>query len=114
MQLVDQALLEILPDRRYTASDSDIAATRGGSRLLERGACPFGDELKLGIALHSERRPRMMREHEHGHVVGRLLAPPAPPALIRPRPAHGTEHVAPQNPGSDSGEAGFGHSVVDA
>jgi hypothetical protein len=56
----------------------------------------------------------MMREHERGHVIRRLLAPPAAPALVRPRPAHRPEHVAAEDPGADVLEAARGDVVVDA
>src|SRR5262249_52979302 len=48
------------------------------------------------------------------HMIRRLVAPPALPALIRPRPAHRPEHVPSENPGADAGEAELGHLVVDA
>mgnify|MGYP003346669878 CR=1 FL=1 len=47
----------------------------------------------------------MMREHEHRHMIGRLVAPPALPTVVGPRSAHGTEHVAAENPGADILEA---------
>src|SRR5262249_18477072 len=43
-----------------------------------------------------------------------LLAPPASPALVRPRAAHRAEHVAAQNPSTDAGEALYRHLVIDA
>ena len=51
------------------------------------------------------RRARVMRQHEHRHVVRRLVAPPALPALVRPWPADRPEHVPAQDPGADSLEA---------
>src|SRR5665213_3068843 len=56
----------------------------------------------------------MMRQHEDGRVIRRLVAPPALPALIRPGTADRTEHVAPENPGSDPLEALLRHGVVDS
>ena len=35
------------------------------------------------------------------------------PSVVRPRPANRTEHVAPENPGTDSGKALLGNPVVD-
>src|SRR5205823_14433668 len=55
-----------------------------------------------------------MRQHEDWHVIRRLLAPPALPALVRPRAPDWTEHVAPENPGTDSGKALLGNCVVDS
>src|SRR5437879_2546193 len=39
--------------------------------------------------------------------------PAAPPAAVRPRASDRTEHVAPKNPGTDSGKALLRNSVVD-
>src|SRR5256714_5020772 len=39
--------------------------------------------------------------------------PTSLPAFVRPRAPDGTEHVAPENPGADSGEAVLGDPVVD-
>src|SRR3954466_12869071 len=72
------------------------------------------DEVERGASLHHLRLPRMMREHEGRHVIGRLVAPPALPAVIRPRAANGSEHVPPQNPRPDVVEATLGELVVDA
>ncbi|MCY1383559.1 hypothetical protein D9M69_716990 [compost metagenome] len=56
----------------------------------------------------------MVGQHENRHVVGRLVAPPAFPALVGPGAAHRPEHVAPEDPGPHIGEALLGHLVVDA
>ena len=63
-------------------------------RPLQRRVDPAGDEVEGRAALHRERRPRVVRQHEDGHVIRRLVAPPALPAVVRPRPAHRAEHVA--------------------
>src|SRR5512137_461244 len=55
-----------------------------------------------------------MREHENRHMIRRLVTPPSLPALVRPGPAHRTEHVAPDNPGADPGKARLRHIVVNA
>src|SRR5437879_7892942 len=55
-----------------------------------------------------------MRQHEDGRVIRRLVAPPALSALVRPRAPDWTEHVAPENPGTDSGKALLRDSVVDS
>src|SRR5215471_10113302 len=55
-----------------------------------------------------------MRQHEDGGVIRRFIAPPALPAVVRPRAADGTEHVATENPCADSGEALLRDSVVDS
>src|SRR5207244_11857834 len=104
----------ILPDSEYAAAEADVAAVRRGARLLQGGVNAFGDKAKLRPSRHPERRPRVMRQHEDGRVIRRLVAPPAFPALVRPRAPDRTEHVAPQNPGTDSGKALLSNSVVDS
>src|SRR5438034_7405658 len=114
MQLVNQAGAQILPDCGYAAAETDIAAARRSTRLLQSDVNALGDKAKLRISRHPERRARVMRQHEHGRVIRRLVAPPALPAVVRPRAAHWNEHVAPKNPGTDSGKALLSNSVVDS
>src|SRR3989449_837702 len=114
MQLVNQAGAQILPDSGYAATEAHVARARCGARLLQRGVNAFGDKAKLRPSRHPERRPRVMRQHEDGRVIRRLVAPPALPALVQPRAADWTEHVAPKNPGTDSGKALLSNSVVDS
>src|SRR5262245_7857430 len=54
-----------------------------------------------GAACHGERGARMVGEDEHVAVVGRVVAPPALPIVIRPRPPYRPEHVATQDICSD-------------
>src|SRR5437773_10540997 len=114
MQLINQGSAQILPNSCYAATDADVAAARCSGRLLQSGVNAFGDKAKLRTSRHPKRRPRVMRQHEDRRVIRRLLAPPALPALVRPRAPDWTEHVAPENPGTDSGKALLGNSVVDS
>src|SRR5439155_11449608 len=114
MQLVNQAGAQILPDSGYAATEADVAAVGCGSRLLPSGVNAFGDKAKLRPSRHPELRPRVMRQHEDGRVIRRLVAPPALPALVRPRASDRTEHVAPKNPGADSGKTLLRDPVIDS
>src|SRR5712692_5701577 len=114
MQLVNQGGAQILPDRGYAATEADVAAARCSGCLLQSGVNASGDKAKLRASRHLKRRPRMMRQHEDGRVIRRLVAPPALPAVVRPRASDGTEHVAPENPGTDSGKALLRDSVIDS
>src|ERR1700686_1663623 len=107
MQVVNQASTQLLTDSGYSASDANIAATRCGSGQLQSGMNALSDKMKIRAPSHSERRPRVMRQNEDRHVIGWLLAPPAFPAVVRPCAADGAEHVAPKNPGTNSGKALF-------
>src|SRR5216117_2912825 len=113
MQVVNQGGAQILPNSRYAATEADVATARCSARLLQSGVDPSGDKAKLRASRHPERRPRVMRQHEDGRVIRRLLAPPALPALVRPQAPHWTEHVPPEDPGTDSGKALLRNSVID-
>src|SRR4029079_16621644 len=56
----------------------------------------------------------VVREDEHRRVVRRVFAPPAPPGLVRPRPADGAEHVPAHEDGAEILAPGDRLSVVDA
>src|SRR3989440_768383 len=114
MQLVNQAGAQILPDSGYAAAETDIAAARRSARLRQSDVNAFGDKAKLRTSRHPERRARVMRQYEDGRVIRRLVAPPALPAVVRPRAPDRAEHVAPKNPGTDSGKALLRNSVIDS
>src|SRR5512143_3887047 len=114
MQFVNQGRAQILPNSGYAAAEADVAAACSSGRLLQSGMNTFGDKAKLRTSRHPKRRPRVMRQHKDGRVIRRLVAPPALPAVVRPRPSDRTEHVAPKNPGTDSGKALLRNSVIDS
>src|SRR5262245_22313840 len=74
----------------------------------------LGDKSKLCASGHLQWWPRMMGQNEDRRVIGRLLAPPSSPTLIRPRASDGAEHIPTQNPGAESGETQLGNFVIDA
>src|SRR5216117_504739 len=94
VQLVDQGGAQILPNNGYAATEADVAATGRSGRLLQSGMNAFGDKAKLRTSRHPERRPRVMRQHEDGRVIGRLVFV----LTHHPRATDRTEHVAPKNP----------------
>src|ERR1700693_2860156 len=114
MHLVNQGGAQILPNSGYAAAEADVAAVRCSGRVLQSGMNAFGDKAKLRAPRHPERRPRVMRQHEDRRVIRWLVAPPALPAVVRPRAPDRTEHVAPENPGTDSGKALLRNAVVDS
>src|SRR5262249_30764751 len=81
---------------------------------LLQGLVEITDEAELRAALHGNRLARMMRKHEHGDVIGRVVTPPPLPLVVGPRPAHRPEHVAAEDPGADVLEAAPHEFVVDA
>src|SRR6266545_8414890 len=114
MQLVNQRGAQILTNSGYAATEADITVARCSGRLLQSGVNAFGDKAKLRASRHLKRSARVMRQHEDGRVIRRLVAPPALPAFVRPWVPYRTEHVAPKNPGTDSGKALLRNFVIDA
>src|SRR5260370_22437739 len=112
MQLVNQGGAQILPYSGYAATEADVAAARSSGGLLQSGVHATSDKAKLRSSRHPERRPLVMCQHEDGRVIRRLVAPPALPAVVRPRASDRTEHIAPKNPGTDSGKALLPKSVI--
>src|SRR2546429_5887952 len=79
MHLVDEPRLEILAHRGRPAADLDIEPARGLPGATERFLDSAGDEMKDGPAFHRDRFARVVLQHEHRHVIRRVLGPPPPP-----------------------------------
>src|SRR6516165_3528683 len=105
MQFVDEAGGEVLADGGGAAAEPDILALGAREGALQRRLDAVGDEMKGRAAFHLDRRARMVGQHEDGRVIGRVVAPPAFPALIRPGAADWAEHVTAEDPGPDILEA---------
>src|SRR3954447_9065296 len=114
MHLVNQPGTHILPNRGYATTNADVAAARCSGGLIQSSVNAFGDEAKLRTSRHPDGRPRVMRQHEDGRVIRRLVAPPALPAVVRPRASDRPEHVAPKNPGTDPDKSLLGNPVIDS
>src|SRR5688572_10247086 len=114
MQVVEQARLQVLANGRYAATHAHVTAPGGLACPVQRLVNSARDEMEHGAAFHRDRRAGMVREHESGYVIRRLLAPPAFPAFIGPGTANGPEHVSPQDPGAHVFETGVGHAAIDA
>src|ERR1700730_16112522 len=114
MQLVNQGGTQILQNGGCARTEAEVAAARCSGRLLQCDVDAFTDKEKLRTSRHAKRRPRVMRQHKDGRVIRRLLAPPALPAVVRPRASDRTEHVASKNPGTDSGKALLRNPVIDS
>src|SRR6266511_3338765 len=112
MEVVDEPGGQILADRGDAAAQAHIHSPGRGFRLLQRRLNSVGHEMKGGAALHRDRLARVVRQYERRDVIGRLVSPPSLPALVRPRAAHGSKHVSPQDPRSYFLETLFRHLVV--
>src|SRR5678815_2964057 len=113
MQFVDQRRSQIRAYRGYSAAEADIAAAGCSGRLRQRCVYAFGDKEKISTTRHLEGRARVVRQHEDGRVVRRLVAPPALPVFVRPWPANGTKHIPSEYPRADPSEALLRNCVVD-
>src|SRR5882757_258494 len=114
MQLVYQLQSQVLPNRRHAAPESNVAPAGRCGGQPQCGVDAPGDKVKLRTACHAQRRTWVMRQHKDRNVVWRLFAPPALPAIIRPRTSDRTEHVAANYPGADASETLLGNAVVDS
>src|SRR6185437_7075590 len=94
MELVDEPRLQIRADRLNSAANADIPPVGGRLCLPQRRFDAVRDEMEGRPALHLERLPRVLSEDEDRGVVGRVLSPPASPALIRPRSPDRAKHLS--------------------
>lgn len=83
------------------AADAHVEAARELLRASESVGRGGVQEVEGRVA-DLERLPLMMGEHHDGGVEGRLLAPPAAPAVVRPWPALGSELVPAHDLGADA------------
>src|ERR1700723_2087159 len=114
VHVVDQVGGEELADGSWAAADADVEAARrlpGRRKRLRRAVV---DEVEGGAALHLDRGPDVMGEHEDGGMERRLLAPPALPLLVGPRPALRAELVAPHDLRADARPPVAREGIVDA
>jgi hypothetical protein len=105
--LVEQARGQVLLRHRGTAAERDALVASSRSRLLERRLDPVRDEVERRPAIHLERLAGMVCEDEDRMVERRIVAPPALPRIVVPRPRAAAEHV----PAHD-GRAGAGGDVL--
>jgi len=113
MELIDEADSQELLDGVGTAADSHIPAIRCLACLLEGRVDSVGDKVERRVALHPQRRPRMVRQHENRYMVRRVIAPPTFPLQVRPKAPNRAEHVATQDPRTDILETACGELVID-
>src|SRR3954470_24900357 len=112
MHLVDEPRLQILTHGRYAAADTNVLACCCFARTLQRFVDSAGDEMKRCVTRHLERLAWMVREHEHRHVIRRVVAPPAFPVFVRPCATNRPKHVAAHDPCAEVYEAAFGECVI--
>src|SRR3984957_8147125 len=116
MHFVDLPGDQILANDGHATPNSDVLALGSLFRFLQSRLQSIGNEVERRATLHHEGRPRMMREHENGSVVRRIVAPPPLPGIVfrRPGPSTRAKYIPPQDPGADIFERGRGDIVVDS
>jgi hypothetical protein len=114
VHFVDTSCDQILTNYGHAAADSHFLALRRLFRFLQSRLQSISDEVERGTAFHREGRPRVMREHKHGRMVRRIVAPPPFPGIVFPRTPNRPEHIPAQDPGADILERQSGKIVVDA
>src|SRR6185436_239317 len=108
VDLVDQPSRHVLENRGNSPAESDVLAVSRILRARQRSMNTIGNEVKRRSALHREGRTSMVCEHEDGHVVGRVVAPPSLPTVVGPGAARRREHVAAHDPGAEVVKAARG------
>src|SRR5262249_44509751 len=89
--------------------------TASGFRgALQRGVDAMVDEVECGAAVHGDRWPGIVREHEYGGVARGISAPPPLPVVIRPGPPDWPKHMSADDPRSDVGESPRRKVVIDS
>jgi hypothetical protein len=107
-------LAKILLDDMDTATHANIFACGGSPGEIKSDGGTLRHEVKSRSAVHDKRWARVVREHEDGDVIHRVLAPPTPPALVRPWATNRPEHVSVKNPGSNILKAASGKIIINA
>lgn len=114
VHFIDKAVAKILLDDIDSATDANIFAPSGFPRALKSDGSPFCHEVKGRSAVHDKRWARVVREHENRDVVYGVLAPPTPPALVRPWATNWPKHVSAEDPCSYVLKTAGGILFVDA
>jgi hypothetical protein len=114
VHFIDKAMAKILLDDIDSATNANIFASGGFPGALKSNGSAFRHELKGRSAVHGKRRARVVCEHENRDVIDRVLAPPTPPALIRPWTTNRPKHISTEDPCADVLEASSGKLIVDA
>jgi len=111
---VDQVGGQELAEARGSAADADVQAACGLFRYVDGFGGAGVDEVEGGAALHGNRGPGVVGEHEHRGAEGRFLTPPALPLIVGPRAPLRAELVAPHDLRADPRRPVARDFVVDA
>src|ERR1700733_10711658 len=113
IQLIDESGAKILLNGGDAASDTNVFPIRGRNGSLEGPVNSIRHEMERRSSLHRDRFARVVGQHEHGAAKRRRVSPRALPAVVRPRPSNGSEHVSAEDIGAHVQEAPSEELVVD-
>src|SRR5882757_8137377 len=113
MHVIHQTGAQVLLHGGDAAAQPDIFSVRSLFGALQSSVDALDHKVESCTSMHHDGRASVMGKNKDGYVVSRTVAPPAFPTVVRPRPAHRTKHVAPENPGSDTLEAAHDHIIVE-
>src|SRR6266496_6489760 len=112
VDLVDQPSGEVLANGGDATAKSDVLALSRLGRASQRSMASVGNEVERRSALHRDGGASMVRQHEDGYVVGRVVAPPSFPTVVGPGTPQRPEHIAAEDPGADVLETARGEVVA--
>jgi hypothetical protein len=112
MHLIYKSCAKILPNSGNPAAKPDILAIRSVNSPFKCGVNAIGDKVEGSASAHHDRCAWVVGEDEDGSVVRRVVAPPALPAVVGPRPADRSKHVAADDPRADVVEAARREIIV--
>ena len=113
MHLVDEPRLQILANDSNAAADPDVFATCRIARLRQCRVNAARHEIKGCAAVHDNGFAGVMRQNKHWHMIGRVIAPPPFPVVVRPLPTARAEHVPPHDPRPDVRKSACRKFVID-
>lgn len=114
VHLIDKPVAKILLDDIDSATNANIFASGGFPGALKSDGSTFRHEVKGRSAVHDKRWARVVREHEYGEVIHRVITPPTPPAFVRPWTTNRPKHISAEDPCADILETSSGKLIVDA
>ena len=113
VQLIEQARAKILLYGVGPTTNSHVDPVGCLARLVKRLVNAACDEMECRVAFHLYGRARVMGQDEHWNVIGRVVPPPALPVHVRPGATNRSEHVPPEDPGTNILDAPRSEIVID-
>jgi hypothetical protein len=114
MHLIDELRKKVLADRRYASAETNVFSFGGIASAFQCFLNASGNEIEGGVAFHRKRLSWVVSEHEDGHVVRRILAPPSFPLIVWPRSSNRTEHISTEDPCAKVVKGPRNEVIVDA